>query len=57
MTGFMKNLTFQILIVLFAGSITVEATADPSAPYSRLLRAFTSNAIRVVTSLLQAVGV
>jgi hypothetical protein len=40
----MKNQTFQILIVLFAGSITVEATADPSAPYWRLLRAFISNA-------------
>jgi hypothetical protein len=42
--GFMKKLTSQILIVLFAGSITVEATADPSAPYSQLLRAFISNA-------------
>jgi hypothetical protein len=40
----MKKLTFQIVILLFAGSITGEATADPSAPYSRLLAAFISNA-------------
>jgi hypothetical protein len=40
----MKKLTSQILILLFAGSISVEATADPSAAYSRLLRAFISNA-------------
>ena len=40
----MKKLTFQILIALLAISSRVEASAEPSAPYSRLLRAFISDA-------------
>jgi hypothetical protein len=40
----MKKLTFQILIALLTISGSVDASAEPSAPYSRLLRAFISNA-------------
>ena len=42
--GFIRNLMLQILIMLFAGSIAVEAAADPSAALSRLDRALISNA-------------
>jgi hypothetical protein len=40
----MKKLTFQILIAFLAIFGSFEASADPSAPHSRLLKAFVSNA-------------